>query len=69
MMKLKFPKNLKLIAGTTGFTVLVIAILALSIVAIPILAVIFIMFVIYFIVKLMLHDVDEDKKDDGNPFT
>jgi len=61
MMKLKFPKNLKLIAGTAGFSVLVIAILALSVIAIPILAVIFIMFVIYFIVKLMLYDVDDDK--------
>ena len=69
---MKFPKNLKLIAGTTGFTVLIIAILALSIVAIPILAVIFIMFVVYFIVRLMLYDVNEGinkDKDKDNPFT
>ena len=58
---MKFPKNLRLIAGTTGFTVLIIAILALSVVAIPILAVIFIMFVVYFVVRLMLYDVDDNK--------
>jgi hypothetical protein len=35
----------------------------LSIVAIPILAVIFIMFVVYFVVRLMLYDLDDNNDD------
>jgi len=58
-MKPKLLKNLKIAAGTVGFSILVVALLGVSIIAIPILAVVFVIFVTYLIVRVLNEDVDD----------
>jgi len=60
-------KNLKIAAGTVGFSILVVALLGVSIIAIPILAVIFVIFVTYLIIRILNEEVD-DKFDIDDRF-
>ena len=60
IMQPKIIKNLKIAAGTIGFSILVVALLGVSIVAIPILAVMFIIFTTYLIIRVLNEDVDMD---------
>jgi|TARA_B100000929_G_scaffold269978_1_gene239861 hypothetical protein len=59
-MKPQLAKNLKIAAGTVGFSILVVALLGVSIIAIPILAVIFIIFMTYLIIRILNEDIDVD---------
>ena len=62
IMKLKIFKNLKILFGTIGFSILVVALLGMSIIAIPVLAVMFVVIMAYAVVKLLNEEVD-DKYD------
>ena len=59
-MKPNLLKNLKIAAGTIGFSILVVALLGVSIVAIPILAVMFVIFATYLVIRVLNEDIDED---------
>ena len=66
-MKPQLAKNLKIAAGTVGFSILVVALLGVSIIAIPILAVIFVIFMTYLVIRVLNEDVD-DKFDIDDKF-
>ena len=59
-MKPKLLKNLKIAAGTIGFSILVVALLGVSIIAIPVLAVMFVIFATYLVIRVLNEDIDED---------